>query len=1015
MIKSLAQPRRCRPTLRRSRLPNSKSEPTRGIPRLGSRRWFLAGLTILLGSLLSPAAATDSANGRVKPIPVAELNRSAVVDFDREILPLLRNSCLACHNRTTAKARLILETPADILKGGDSGPALEPGRGASSLLLQAAAHQLEDTIMPPPGNKAKASDFSPQDLALLRLWIDQGAMTSSSPRQDLQWQPLPKGWKAIHAVAITRDGQFAACGRANRVYLYHLPTGRIADQPADPMLTIDSSLRAAHHDVVQSLDFNPDGTLLASGAYREIKLWKRPVNPERLRIDAGGPVTSLAASADGTWLAAGDSQGRIRLWSTSTGTFAKELSRHRGPVTGLAFAPDGLFLCSGSTDKTLRIWSVTNGQLIARTNVSTQVAAVNWLATGAGIASACADSLIHLWDFDRIHRRLVGRGSLHGHEGPVTALAITTQDSNQLLSGSSDGTIRLWNLHARSPLRILKHGGPVTAVAIRPDGRRLASAGVDRVTRLWDPGDGRLVAELKSEKQSQDRLAERERENVFLKDEVAFQVAAHRSAETNQIAQVERVQKALESEATAARDLSRTQKQLADAREAKTSAEKAVAAIKVELDQAPVERPPDAKGGETSKGTRTDSTSNPVSETEADPRGKDLKERERTASEKLRTASRELAEAETGFKKAGQQLSNTQTELQLAQRAQNDAGTTVNRALAESEQAGQALRNSESDLKQARLSAAQHHLPVRAVTFSPDNSIVATAGDDRLVRSWSTDNGTPLATFRGHVDSVTAALFTPDGTLISAASDQRIEFWEPGASWTLARKLGTGGQDSPLADRVNALRFSPDGTRLAAGGGEPTRGGEVTLWNPDTGRLLRAFTNVHSDSVLALDVNRDGTLLATASADRFAKVLDLETGAIVRPLEGHTHHVLGVAWKRDGRTLATAGADNLVRIWELPGGERRKSVPGFDKEVTSITFVGYTDQALATSGDGKVRLLKQDGSEVRSFQGASDFVHAAAATPDGKLVIAGGQDGVLRVWNGIDGRLITSFAPPESD
>src|SRR2546422_3016831 len=79
---------------------------------------------------------------------------------------------------------------------------------------------------------------------------------------------------------------------------------------------------------------------------------------------------------------------------------------------------------------------------------------------------------------------------------------------------------------------------------------------------------------------------------------------------------------------------------------------------------------------------------------------------------------------------------------------------------------------------------------------------------------------------------------------------------------------------------------------------------------------------------------------------------------------------------------------------------------------TSISFVGYSDQALVTSGDSKVRLVKEDGNEVRSFAGATDFVHSAAATPDGRIVVAGSQDGVLRVWNGTNGELIASFPSP---
>lgn len=1010
---------------RRDRTPESPfSRVSPEVPRRRANaqvcpwRILSALFVMVLCSIPVRAADSGSRNNRDGPIPIAGLKRSSPVDFSGEVLPLLKNSCLACHNRTTAKARLILETPADMLKGGDSGPAVEPGHSTSSLVLKAAAHQLEDTIMPPPGNKAQASDLTSEELALLKLWIDQGAIPSKTSRPELEWQTLPKELNAIYAVALTRDGQFAACGRGNQVFLYHLPTGRIVTRLIDPPSAGGPPPGAAHRDLVQSLAFNPDGTLLASGAYREIKLWERPSNPQILHIApaAREPITSLATSPDGRWFATGAADGRIRLWSLPSGKAVKTLSRHSRVIAGLTFSPDSLLLCSGSSDKTLQVWSVPDGQSIARAETPAEIAAVSWLASGRQIASGGIDRLIRIWEFSRSLRSLSGVSELRGHQGPVTALATAPANPDHILSGSADGTIRLWDVHARSQVLELKHGGAVTSVAIRPDGRRFASTGLDRASRLWDAGDGRLIAELKGDPGSREDAAELERLNGFLKAEILFHQAVRKSAETNQTAQTERVRKANEADAVAARELPEKQKLLADAITARTAAEKAVDDIKAELNKfvessnqvARTSQPAGANSGATAS----------VSGSEAGTTGGkaaiELKEREKHAAEKLKTAAKVFNDAETGLKKAGQNCTNARTELELAQKALAEAGRSVVGAMAALQEAESAERESDAAWKSARLRAAQFDLPVRAVDFSPDNRTLATAGDDRLVHISNADNGTPFESFRGHVDSILAASFAPDGTLITAGADRSVELWNPDAPWTLARRLGTGSQDSPLADRVNALRFSPDGQQLAAGGGEPTRGGEITLWDPATGRLLRNFTNVHSDAVFALDFTRDGKRLATAAADRFAKVIDLQSGKVVKQLEGHTHHVLGVGWKRDGRTLATASADNLIKIWEFPTGDRKKNITGFDKEVTSVGFVGYTDQALATSGDGRVRLVREDGTEVRSFSGNTDYVYSAASTPDGRLVIAGGQDGILRVWNASDGRLISSFPPPEN-
>src|SRR5262249_38252409 len=152
--------------------------------------------------------------------------RNTVVDFEKEILPILKNNCLACHNQTKAKADLVLEAPQTILKGGESGPAAIPGKSSESLLLKLASHQ-DQPVMPPKENKVNAADLTPEQLALLKLWIDQGAKGEIHGQTPIAWQSLPSNVNSIFAVALTSDGQFAACGRGNQLLIYHLPTRRL--------------------------------------------------------------------------------------------------------------------------------------------------------------------------------------------------------------------------------------------------------------------------------------------------------------------------------------------------------------------------------------------------------------------------------------------------------------------------------------------------------------------------------------------------------------------------------------------------------------------------------------------------------------------------------------------------------------------------------------------------------------------------------------------------------------------
>ena len=85
------------------------------------------------------------------------------------------------------------------------------------------------------------------------------------------------------------------------------------------------------------------------------------------------------------------------------------------------------------------------------------------------------------------------------------------------------------------------------------------------------------------------------------------------------------------------------------------------------------------------------------------------------------------------------------------------------------------------------------------------------------------------------------------------------------------------------------------------------------------------------------------------------------------------------------------------------------------KEVSVISFVGYSDEILSSSGDKQVGLHQaENGRKIRSFDGAIDLLYSAAASDDGRLIIAGGEDSVLRVWDGTNGKELYQFEPEEN-
>ena len=868
------------------------------------------------------------------------------MDFEANILPILKRNCLSCHNQTDAEGDLVLETPATILKGGEDGPVVTPHKGLDSLLIQSAARQTKP-FMPPKNNKVGAETLTLEELAMLKAWIDQGATGTVSVKvRPVQWHPLPPGLHPILALAVTGDGQFAACGRANQIFVYQVATGRMVARLTDPKIT-EKPTKAGYHgaagrDFVQCLTFSPDGRLLASGEYRMVKLWQRDPNLPQFALGPD-PASAIAASPDGKWIATANRDNAIHLWDAATGKPVKTLTGHTGKINALKFSPDNTRLASGSADKTLRVWDIAAGSVFAQADTANEIAAVAWTFGGKQLASGGGDTLIHLWELPPQAGGVLKPGKdLTGHTKPVTCLETITQDGKQILSGSQDGSVRHWAADQTKQLRQMDHGAPVTAVAVSSDRKILASAG-GTSARLWSADKGQPLGEMKGDHVARSRLGKSEQALTFAKNEIAYWKTTLDAAVKLQPSRADALKKATDTAA---------------------AAEKALGEKK------------DALG--------------------------------KAADDKAKT------EAQEAVKKAEFTSKSAQKTLQAAKLASTEAEQAVADAKTGSAKAAEAQQKAEGELEQARKALAASEKPILAVAFSPDGDL-ATAGDDQLVRTWSAQNGADLDTYPGQLGPVRALAYTPDGRIISSADQNGAVVWRTVPSWHLARTIGTGDEKSPLAYRVLALDFSPDGQWLATGGGVPSRSGEVKIWKVADSSLVREITPSHSDTVFGLSFSPDGKYLATASADKFVKVFDANSGKLMKSMAGHTHYVLGVAWKADGRTIVSSGADKVVKLWAFPEGGQLKTIEGFNKEVTAVRYLGIGDEMLTTSGDDQVKLINDEGKTLRSFGGSKGYLFSMAVTPDAKVILGGGTDSILRIWDAATGKALFSIDPPPAD
>ena len=307
-----------------------------------------------------------------------------------------------------------------------------------------------------------------------------------------------------------------------------------------------------------------------------------------------------------------------------------------------------------------------------------------------------------------------------------------------------------------------------------------------------------------------------------------------------------------------------------------------------------------------------------------------------------------------------------------------------------------------------------HRGPVRAVGFTPKGDRILTGGADGATKVWDLAGRGIVAFSSPPVKAgepsppVEASLPTGDGR-VAVSAEKAVRTWTFEGAWSDARTFG------PHAFRVLAIDFSPDGTLMATGGGEPSRSGEVKVWEVTSGKLVRSLDNLHSDTVFGLRFSPDGKKLASASADKFLKVVNVADGKELKSFEGHTHHVLGVDWSGDGKRLVTGGADGAVKVWDFESGEAVRALNGAGKAVTSIRWVPGKPMVIGGSGDGSVRAWNPDnGSVARTFSAGEDYVFAVAASADGGRVAEGGSEGVLRLWNGVNGQpLRPTPAPPK--
>ncbi|MFM8893197.1 MAG: WD40 repeat domain-containing protein [Planctomycetia bacterium] len=564
---------------------------------------LLTGLVVVTWALGLPSTPFGGPASAAEGLPVLPPTRQDPVRFQDEILPILAANCTACHNPKTHEGGLVLDTLPAILKGGDAGPAAVAGKPAESVLFLRATHRQDDP-MPPADNTVGAKSLSPAQLGLLERWIAEGAQSGPAPtRQPIAFKPLPPGTGAVVATAMTRDGRITAAARGSRVSLFDTLSGRLLGTLLDP--TIPSSGGAAdvaHRDVVSAVEFAPGGDLVATGSFRTVRLWRRR-SPQRVAEVAGsaGAVAAVAAAA-GTQAAVGLPDGKILICDAATGTVAHTLAAHAAAVSGLAFGSDGTLL-SAARDGSVVATRIADGAVVGKLARPGEVRAVA-IVDSNRLATAEADNAIRIWTLPLPAPDAAAPTPLKELSGigqPTAAMCDVPTLAGHLISGSADGVVRLWSLESGSVVRQFAHGGAVAAVAARPDGSRLASAGTVPGVKVWETATGKLVAEPKGDPRIADRQRYAEYDVAVGKQDVDHGKAQFAAAEKAVQAAADETKKAAEKLEAAKKGQTEKAEALAKATAARTEADKVAAAAAAAMAPAMEAVAAATKAGEAAK------------------------------------------------------------------------------------------------------------------------------------------------------------------------------------------------------------------------------------------------------------------------------------------------------------------------------------------------------------------------------------------------------------------------------
>lgn len=243
---------------------------------------------------------------------------------------------------------------------------------------------------------------------------------------------------------------------------------------------------------------------------------------------------------------------------------------------------------------------------------------------------------------------------------------------------------------------------------------------------------------------------------------------------------------------------------------------------------------------------------------------------------------------------------------------------------------------------------------------------------------------------------ITAVAFAPDGDSVVAISQSGIHVYD----WPVLKKSLTLEASMP---NLHALAFSPDGKRLAVGGGYPAEDGVVEIFTWPAGDAVGKFDD-HDDSVRSL-VWIDNQRLISASIDRSIRQWDIQEMHHSQLFSGHSRSVDCVAILSDGKTLISTGTDCTLRVWDLESEQLVRSLNQHTRPVNALAVRPATEglPMVATAADDRtIRFWQPTIGRMMRYARLASAPLSVTWTNDGSRLLAACVDGHVRIINPVN-------------